>query len=330
MLPELLKNITGRIGKYKILIFIAGIFIGALFYMYAKTIQPIYTAKATVFPLNSSSESSSSSALSGLLGLGDVPKNFSSEASISIIELAVSRNLMRSVAAKRLPEFDNKNISALLFEEINKNKYFFEKKAEFPKDSIAQVIIGSSLLRAGFVTKMSKNGVLELYFSNTNPDILQPITETIITTISQFYIDLKTKKAQADYAFSLAKIDSIQKTLDFIDHKAIGIQKNTFFTPGLLQYELPKDNLSVDKQRIIRTRDNAIANKDEAMWRLQKMTPIIAMLDKPEPPFDIKAPSALPYGISGFILGCLFTIIFVNGNLLYNAAKTELAKLMGQ
>ena len=57
---------------------------------------------------------------------------------------------------------------------------------------------------------MSKNGVLEIYFSNTNKALITPVTNVLIDKLSQFYIDLKISKALADYNFTVNKIDSLE------------------------------------------------------------------------------------------------------------------------
>jgi len=64
------------------------------------------------------------------------------------------------------------------------------------------------------------------------------------------------------------------------------------------------------------------------LWTLQKSTPIVAVLDHPDPPFDINAPSAITYALFGFIIGLILGAILVTRKLLFNFVKEELAKLM--
>jgi len=60
-----------------------------------------------------------------------------------------------------------------------------------------------------------------------------------------------------------------------------------------------------DRQRYIRQRDISLNNQEEALWRLQKLTPIISVLDKPTEPFTQNKTSAVMYLLIGFIAGSI-------------------------
>ena len=63
-------------------------------FIYAKRIDPIYTSRATVFPLNATPDNSgATSALTSMLGLSETPKSFSQDASINIVEAATQEKL---------------------------------------------------------------------------------------------------------------------------------------------------------------------------------------------------------------------------------------------
>ena len=112
---DFIRNIFKKLGNNKILLIISSIGFALLLFIYAINKKPVYTAKATIFPLTSPSENSlSTSALSGLLGIEGTPKSFSSEASINIIELTLSRNVRQRVAATRLPQFGNLTVTELI------------------------------------------------------------------------------------------------------------------------------------------------------------------------------------------------------------------------
>lgn len=299
-----------------------------LMFLYAGFKPTTYTSKATLFPLTTPNDNQlSNSALSGILGLGEAPKSFSSEATINIIELALSRNLRERVSSTRVEQFGNKTVSELLINSENDHRSFLSNKIKIPADSTELAILGGELLKPNINAKMSKNGVLELYYTSTNSELVTPVSNILIDKISQFYIDLKKAKAINDYNFTLDKIDSFQNMINKIDQKAIGLQRSTLFTPtDLLEYNLPKDNVNADKIRIARQRDMSIHNRDEAAWRLQKVTPIIAVLDKPLAPFDKVSPSKIIYSIVGFITGIFLASIFLISPILYRYTKAEIYK----
>jgi hypothetical protein len=325
---ELLQAIVKRIKRYKAIILAAGILFAVLAFLYTHDKRTTYTSKATVFPLTSPSDNAiSNSMLNGILGLSDAPKSFSNEATINIIELAFSRRMRESVAMTRLPEFQNKMIGELLIDDINEHQSFMAKDIAVPKDSIALAVMAGEILKPNINAKMSKNGVLELYYTGTKTEYITPISNVMIDKLSKFYVELKRQKATDDYNFTLDKIDSLQKMINRVDREAIGMQQRTLFTPpDLLEYAIPKENVSSEKTRILRQRDMYIYNRDEAVWRLQKVTPIIAVLDKPTAPFEETKQPVVLLMVLGFLAGCFLGAMILISGLLYRFGKAEIYK----
>ena len=323
---ELTRKIFIRLGKVKLIIIIVGIIGGAMLYVYAKRQPVIYTSRASVFPLTGGNENSgASSLLSSLTGISDVPKSFSQEASINIVELATSRNTREAVAMEKLPQLGNKYIAQLLIESANKYKSFAAKDIKMPTNDTALAAIGGNILKATINAKINKNGILELTFSNADYNLITPVSNVLIDKISQFYKDLKVKKARVDYDFTVRKMDSLQNVLNTYDKRAIHMANTTLFTsPDKIEFTIPKENLIADKERVLRQRDASANNKEEALWRLQKVTPIIETLDKPEPPFDIAAPSAFMYGLIGFLLGCFLSTALLVSDIIYKYVNAEI------
>ncbi len=325
----LLRDSIYRIKKYRLIVLASALLFALFMLLYATSKRTTYTSKATVFPLLSPSDKTiSNSMLSGILGLGESPKSFSEEASINIIELAFSRRIREAVATTRLPEFGNEMIATLLINDINENSaLLFGSKIKMPNDSAGLALRGGEILKAAIDAKMNKNGVLEVYYTGSNEAFITPISNVVVDKLSKFYVDLKRQKAYDDYKFTLDKIDSLQKMINAVDRDAIGMQKRTMFTPAeLLEYAIPKENVSSEKTRILRQRDMYINNRDEAVWRLQKVTPIIAVLDKPTAPFDVKKQPVIVYTLIGFIFGGILSILFLCSGLLYKFVKDELYK----
>lgn len=316
---DLTRKVFLRIGKFKLLILAIGLGLGALGYLYARTISPIYTARLSVFPLTAGSENNNaSSLLSTLTGINDNQKSFSQEASINIVELATSRTTREAVAMEKLPKFNNKSIAQVLIE--NDPRFDYKNL----NDTLIRSI-GGDIIKNGMVAKFNKNGILEITFSSTNSDIISPISYVLIDKISQFYKDLKVKKAQFDYDFTVRKMDSLQIVLDEYDQKAIKMSNTTLFTPEeRIEYIIPKENLINDKSRVVRQRDGAAGNKEEALWRLQKVTPIIEILDKPDPPFAETRPSKMVYAFIGLILGCFLGVMIFIADILYKYVNSEI------
>lgn len=325
---ELIRNIFLKISRLKLLILLTGLIIAVLLFFYGRNIPPVYTSRATVFPLNATNDNSgATSALTSMLGISETPKSFSQEASINIVELAQSRNTREAVAMERLPEMGNKTIGELVIENYNKTKSFFSQSIDLPANKAALAAVGGNILKAGFFAKINKNGILEVNFSSTNKDLISPVSYIFIDKISEFYKELKIRKAKLDYDFTISKIDSLDAVLETYDRKAVRMANTTLFVaPEKIQYQIPKENLVNEKDRVLRQRDASTNNREEALWRLQKVTPIIAILDKPDPPYEVKKPSAMIYAAVGFIIGLLLAVILSISGILYRYSISEFKK----
>jgi hypothetical protein len=329
---ELIKGIYHRVRKTKLLILLCGFILAVLLFLYARGVATVYTSRASVFPLTASNDNNAAStALSGLLGLSETPKSFSQDASINIVELAQSRNTREAVALERIPDAGNKTVAELLVENYNRYKPFYRSSVSLPKDQSNLAAVGGNLLKNGFAARINKNGILEINFSCTDEKLVGPISYLFVDKISEFYKELKIKKARQDYDFTVRKIDSLEQVLGTYDSRAIHMSKTTLFTtPERIEYQIPKENLVNEKDRVMRQRDAAANNREEALWRMQKVTPIIAILDKPDPPYDVKKPSSVLYAMIGFFVGMVLAVIFFISGILYRYTMSEAKKaIMG-
>src|SRR5687767_9216684 len=160
---------------------------GALLFVYAKRIPSVYSSKASVFPLTASNENSAAnSALSTVLGLSETPKSFSQEASINIVELALSRSTREAVAMERLDSMGNRTIAELVIANANKNRGLLGEEIKMPTDEKVLAAVGGNILREGLFAKINKNGILEISYSSTDPNLVSPVSYVFIDKISSF------------------------------------------------------------------------------------------------------------------------------------------------
>ena len=231
------------------------------------------------------------------------------------------------MAIDHIPELGKKTIAELLIDNYNKTRRFYDQPLKTPKDSASLIAVGGAILKSGIYARINKNGILEINFSSTNEALVSPISYKLIDKISEFYKDLKIRKARFDFDFTVRKVDSLEMVLDQYDRRAVRLANTTLFvSPDKIEYQIPKENLVADKDRVLRQRDASANNREEALWRLQKVTPIIAILDKPDPPFEISKPSSIVYALIGFIVGCILGSVILISGTLYRYAKEETNK----
>ena len=102
-------------------------------------------------------------------------------------------------------------------------------------------------------------------------------------------------------------------------------KESAFFTnDGRQRFSLPKLNLAQDKQTVQSQYYYAVNNRESAAYRLQKETPIIEPLDKPEPPYDPIKKSKIIYTLIGLMLGGFIGLLAVSWKIINKYLGDEL------
>lgn len=329
MTQELTTAIYLRLKKVGIIIITIAIISALTLILYALQKPVTYTSRSSVFPLTSGNDNSaSSSTLSALLGT-EATKSFSDDASINIIELAQSRTTREEVASIRDSSKDNKTIAELLVDDINNHRGWFEEKVTMPTNQYALITWAGEVLRDGLNASVNKNNMLILSYTGRSPELVRTISYGFINKISLFYIQLKQEKARRDFEFATSKVDSLRGVMNAKDNQLIAIDKRTLFTnTAKLEYRVPTENLLADKQMIRQQYAQAVANQQNAAYKLQKATPLIKVLDRPEPPYDVENKSAVLYGLIGFFAGLILTSLFFVSGLILKFMREEINKAL--
>jgi uncharacterized protein involved in exopolysaccharide biosynthesis len=324
---ELTTAIYQRLRKYRVVIIIVGILMALALILYTKQKPVTYTSKASVFPLTSGNDNNAtSSTLSALLG-SEATKSFSDDASINIIELAQSRTTREEVASIRDSSMGNKTIAELLVDDINNHRGWFEKKVKMPTSQYALITWAGQVLKEGLDASVNKNNMLILTYTGRSRDLVRTISYGFIDKISLFYIQLKQEKARRDFEFATNKVDSLRSVMNTKDDQLIAIDKRTLFTnTDKLEFRVPTENLLADKQMIRQQYAQAVANQQNAAYKLQKATPVIKVLDKPEPPYDIENKSAVLYGSLGLFAGLILTSLLLVSGIVLKFMRQEINK----
>jgi hypothetical protein len=328
---ELTTALFNRLKKTWYIIILAGIISGGAMVFYALQTPVTYTSTATIFPLTGGADNSSTSVLSALMGggSGGDAKNFTDEASINIIELAQSRTTREEVAAIRVPELGNKTIAELLVANINAHRGFMEPELKMPTNEYALITWAANVLKGGLSATINKNGSFILSYTGRSPELVRIISYGFINKISTFYIDLKREKAKTDFEFATSKVDSLRSVMNSKDKKLIDLDKTTMFTnTNKLEFRVPTENLIADKQMIRQQYATAVANQQNASYKLQKATPVIKLLDKPEPPYNVTHKSPAIFGTIGFFIGLIIIGGLIISGILLKYIKEETSRAL--
>lgn len=325
---ELTIAVFHKIKKNKYFIVCGALICTAVFVIYALKTPVTYTSTATIFPLTASSDNSSAtSALSALFSGGDNNQTFTNDASVNIVELALSRTTREAVAAIRDSSHGNKTIAELLITDINNHRSFLESKISMPSNEEAMVTKAVQILKDGLSASINKNNSFVLTYTGRSPELVKMISYGFINKISVFYIDLKREKSKRDFEFATSKVDSLKHIMNAKDNQLIAIDKRTLFTnTSKMEFRVPTENLITDKQMLRQLYAVAVANQQNAAYKLQKATPVIKVLDYPDPPYDVQNKSPLIYGIIGLFIGLILSIGYSSIRLLVRYVKEETSK----
>lgn len=317
-----------RLKKRKYIIICMAIFFAVILALYALKTPVTFTSTSTIFPLTGGNDNNTaSSALSALFNSSDNSKSFTDDASVNIIELAQSRTTREEVAAMKDSARGNKTIAELLIKDINDHRSFLEHKMEIPADYNTLIATGAKILKGGMSATINKNNSFVLNYTGRSIDLVRTVSYGFIDKISTFYIDLKREKAKRDFEFASSKVDSLRGVINSKDKELIAIDKTTLFTnTDKMEFRVPTENLITDKQMLREQYAVAVANQQNAAYKLQKATPVMKVLDQPEPPYDVQNKSPLIYGTIGFSIGLLFAIFYFTIRLLLRYAKEEATK----
>ena len=317
-----------RIKKNKYLIVCGALIFSAVFIIYALKTPMTYTSTATIFPLTASSDNSSaSSALSALFSGGDNNQSFTNDASVNIVELALSRTTREAVAAIRDSSHGNKTIAELLIIDINDHRGFLEAETPLPSNEEAMITMAVQILKDGLSASINKNNSFVLTYTGRSPELVKMISYGFINKISVFYIDLKREKSKRDFEFATSKVDSLKHIMNAKDNQLIAIDKRTLFTnTSKMEFRVPTENLITDKQMLRQLYAVAVANQQNAAYKLQKATPVIKVLDYPDAPYDVQNKSPLVYGMIGFFIGLVLTAVYASLKLLIRYVREEASR----
>jgi hypothetical protein len=326
---ELTIEIFTRLKKHKILIACAAVLFAIILSIFALKTPVTYTSTAIIFPLTASNDNNAtSSALSALFSGGDNSSNpFSDEASVNIIELALSRATREQVALIKDTSLGNKTIGELLLRDINAHRSFMEPEVEIPANEDSMLAIVTKIFKENLAATINKNNSFVLSYTGRSAAIVRTISYGFIDKISTFYIDLKREKAKRDFEFASRKVDSLRNVMHSKDRKLIAIDQKTLFTnTNKMEFKVPTENLITEKQMLRQQYAIAVANQQNAAYKLQKATPVIKVLDAPDPPYDVQKRSPILYGIIGFLIGLLLSFMYFSFRVFARYAREEISK----
>ena len=327
---------TYLLSQWKLIIGVA--FIGALLGLaYAWTSKPIYKAEFS-FVLE---DEKSSGGLGGALGLAsqfglDIGGSGGGGmfAGDNLLELMKSRSMVQKALLSPINvQGKNQSLAEYYISFTGMRKGWEGKailsalnypiNADFSKftrtqDSVIMVIHQSIVENLLSVAKVDKKlSILKVTVNSENEMFSKSFTEALVSVVSKFYVETKTKKSLINVAILQHQTDSIRNQLN----QAIsGVAQSADAIPNMniarqvLRTSGQQRQVDVQANTAILT--ELVKNLELSKLALRKETPLIQVIDKPVLPLPsqrIKKFKGLLFG--GFITGFI-AIIFLIGRRL--------------
>lgn len=151
------------------------------------------------------------------------------------------------------------------------------------------------------VTVNSKNELFSKYF-----------TEVLVKTVSDFYIDTKTKKSVQNVSILQRQTDSVRRALNLaISGVASSADVNPNPNPALQIIKVPSQRKEVDVQANAAILTEMVKNLELSKMSLRKETPLVQVIDKPILPLEKDKVGKLKGIVIGGVIFGFIAVIFL-------------------
>jgi hypothetical protein len=322
--------------KWKLIVAI-GILGGIIGFTYAFLQKPTYKATLT-FALED--EKSGGGGLGGALGLASslgIDLGSSGGGAFSganLMELMKSRKLVEKTLLSPITVIGKTQSLADYYLEITEAKKGWDEKPNlkgltFPvdadrtkfnlqQDSVLKNIY-NGLVKTDVVVaqKDKKVSIINIDVTSTNELFAKTFCETLAMETSDYYVEIKSKKAKMNVDILQHQADSIRGELNGAITGVAAATDNVFnLNMAMNVKRAPSARRQVDVQANTAILTQLVGNLELAKVTLRKETPLIQVIDKPILPLEKEKLSKLKSLIlGGFLAGFLTVLYLVFGQL---------------
>lgn len=173
-----------------------------------------------------------------------------------------------------------------------------------------KVIKAAKMLRKEVRVMETEYGFLEMIYNDPIPEITQRVCQSYIENLEEYYFSQKTEKVRRDLKYytmqtekARLKLDSAQSYVAaYQDYQRLGTSSSQSLKFMRKQAEANQFNRLYEQWTL---------REAEARAQLQSNTPVVQILDYPDPPFQPVKRSKAVMGLLGIFLGGLLSVIVV-------------------
>ncbi|MEZ4830160.1 MAG: hypothetical protein R3C61_28335 [Bacteroidia bacterium] len=314
-----LKDYGQTIRRWRWLIIAGALAIGGLLGLFAHT-SAVYFKAVTIFHPEISGQQNAglrANPLSFILG-GSGKEG--SEASL-MMGILKSRNITEAVAGDSIDFHGEKILVAdAVFKAFPKSispvavyrRIFFPSPVLLPLEKKVTVI--GQYFRDHMEIETTEEGFIEFDFSFVNEELVKILSERCMVKLDEYYRNQKTEKAKQNYLFFEYRADSVKKELDKANRSVARYYDETKFGVKASNEVFLRDQEAKIKL-LTELYIELEISKEQAKAQYQKETPVIQILDVPNPPYEKEERSAPLFAIIGFLAAAVLLVIFFTRKL---------------
>ena len=312
------------LSKWLVIVFCAMVG-GGIGLLYAFIIKPEYKAVVT-FALED--DKHGGGGLSGALGLASslgIDLGTSAGGAFSganLIELMKSRKMVQKTLLSSCTVNNTQTVLANLLLVITKldktlaNKSSTYQSFSFPlndnqesfslqQDSVL-FLLYDKLFEDNILSvsqKDKKISIITVEVNATNELFSKAFAENLVSNVSEFYIETKSKKAKNNVAILQRQADSIRNELNLAITGVAITSDNTFnLNPALNVNRIPSTKKQIDVQANTAILTQLVTNLEMAKVTLLRETPLIQLIDRPTLPLKKDKPGKAKFLLKGGVL----------------------------
>jgi hypothetical protein len=303
--------------------------------------KPLYTAKLTFSVENE--KSNPLGAYSGLASMAGIDLGggggsmFSSD---NIMSIMTSRKMIVNTLLSPIT-VDNKKIMLIEYYLAfnHTNAKWDEKprlaKLKFPlnlniktltrqQDSLLTTIHSSIIKEVISITKPDKKlSLIEASSTSTNEIFSKIFLETLSAQVTDFYIEIKTKRQKENVTILQNKADSLYRVLSNTMYRSATLADQNLNTAKQIA-GVDRQKKQIDQQVASTAYTEIIKNLEMAKITLQKETPLIQVIDQPVLPLQKERASRLKGLLAGgFLAGFLAVGVLLGQRWFKGMMKEE-------
>ena len=320
------------------LIVLAGIIGGLIGFTYAYFQKPTYKATLT-FAMEE--EKSGGGGLSGALGLAsslgiDLGSSVGGAfAGSNLIELMKSRKLVEKTLLSPITVNGKTQSLADYYLEFNEMKKGWDQKPllkglSFPIDADRKTFtLQQDSILKGLSAGMAKNNltiaqkdkkisIINIDVSSNNEKFAKAFCETLAFETSEYYVEIKSKKARLNVEILQKQTDSIRAELNSAITGVASAADNVFnLNMAMNVKRSPGARRQVDVQANTAMLTSLVTNLEMSKMALRKETPLIQIIDRPIFPLEKEKVGKLKSLVLGGFLAGFLTVLYLVFSSLY-------------